>query len=447
LKFTASAPVNGRRRVVLSGAVEGSSLSSLGLTSQDMVGGPAAISASLDLWPDGVRAGHVDADLQRAAVNAPFVTWVKPSGRALQVSADFVRRGDGALEVTALKGQGPGFGLAGSGVWRPKGSSVLQISAAKLEGAFDGSLELATDADSQRLTTRARYLDIRRLLQLNGPSAGAGGEGAAGPPAPPLHIDAQIGQVRVSDQALIRNVKVTGDWGARDHRRIDLSIDRDDGVALVGLRLTPDASGTALKGEISDVGEAAAALAGTHSLKGGRGVVSGRLVDGGLDLDIQMTKVRVVKANALAKILTLGSLHAASDTLNGAGIEFTEVEAPMTLRGSKLTIGRARATGPAMGVTTSGVIDLDSRTIDLRGGIAPSYVLNSAFGAVPVLGDLLVSHKGEGVFGLTYSARGAFAAPRIKVNPFSLATPGILRRLFEGHSAVERTAEDDPEGG
>ncbi len=71
------------------------------------------------------------------------------------------------------------------------------------------------------------------------------------------------------------------------------------------------------------MGAAADALFGTHSLKGGHGVISGRLVDGGADLDIQMTKVRVVKANALAKILTLGSLHATSDTLNGAGIEFT----------------------------------------------------------------------------------------------------------------------------
>ncbi len=365
----------------------------------------------------------------------------------MQISADFARRGDGAVEVTDLKGQGPGFGVAASGIWRPKGGATLQVSAAKLEGAFDGSLDLAMDADGQRLTTRARYLDVRRLLAANGPSTAAGGEGAGGPPAPPLHIDAQIGQVRVSDQGLIHNVKLVGDWGAADHRRFVVSIDRDDGAALVNLRFSPDAGGTALKGEISDVGEAAAALFGTRTLKGGRGVISGRLADGGADLDVQMTKVRVIKANALAKILTLGSLHATSDTLNGAGIEFTKVEAPLTLRGSKLTIGRARATGPAMGVTTSGVIDLDSRTIDLSGGIAPSYVLNSAFGAVPVVGDLLVSHKGEGVFGLTYSARGAFSAPRIRVNPFSLATPGILRRIFEGHSAVERTDEGDPAGG
>ena len=448
LKFTASPPIDGRRRLVLSGAVDGASLSSLGLGPSDMISGPSAVSASFDLGPDGVRAGHVDADLQRASVSAPFVVWNKPSGRAMQLSADFARHADGGIELTAIKGQGPGFGFAGSGLWRPKAGATLQVSAAKLEGAFDGSLDLAMDADGDHLTTRARFLDARRMLTQSR-ALGASASGAPGAaPVQPLHIDAQVAEVRLSDQGVIRNVRVTGEWGTGDHRRLEATISRDDGVALVSVRLSPDATGVVLQGQISDVGESAAALFGVQHLKGGRGTINGRLVDGGMDLHLDLTKVRVVQASVLARILTLGSLHATSDMLNGAGIEFTNVVAPVSLRGSKLTIGRARATGPAMGVTTSGVVDLDSRTIDLSGGIAPSYVLNSALGAVPLVGDLLVSHKGEGMFGLTYSARGAFASPRIKVNPFSLATPGILRRIFEGHSAAEKISQgEDVAGG
>jgi hypothetical protein len=52
-------------------------------------------------------------------------------------------------------------------------------------------------------------------------------------------------------------------------------------------------------------------------------------------------------------------------------------------------------------------------------------------GAVPILGDLLVSRRGEGVFGMTYSINGAVAAPRVGVNPLSALTPGIFRRIFE----------------
>ncbi len=189
---------------------------------------------------------------------------------------------------------------------------------------------------------------------------------------------------------------------------------------------------------MSDVAQS---LFGVSSFRDGQAVITGRMVDGGADLHIEMTKVRLVKASALARILTVGSLHAMADLLDDRGIEFTKVVAPISVRGARVTIGRARATGPAMGVTTQGVIDLDDHTVDLSGGIAPSYVLNSAMGAAPLVGELFVSHKGEGMFGLTYSARGDYDAPKISVNPFSLATPGILRRIFETRSAAVRQAE------
>jgi hypothetical protein len=50
---------------------------------------------------------------------------------------------------------------------------------------------------------------------------------------------------------------------------------------------------------------------------------------------------------------------------------------------------------------------------------------------VPVIGDLLVSRRGEGVFGMTYSINGSVESPRVGVNPVSALTPGILRRIFE----------------
>ncbi len=237
---------------------------------------------------------------------------------------------------------------------------------------------------------------------------------------------------------MLHNVKLEGQVSPADQRRLDLSLGRDDGAQLVDLKLFPDASGMAVQGQISDVGEAAFVMFGHRSFQGGKATVTGHLVDGGADLRVEMAKVRLMKIPALARILTVGSLHGMADTLNGAGIEFTKVVAPVSIRGAKLTIGRARATGPAMGITTQGVIDIDNHTVDLSGGIAPSYVLNSAVGAVPLVGDLLVSHKGEGMFGLTYSAKGAFASPKISVNPLSLAAPGILRRLFEGHSQVAK---------
>ena len=43
----------------------------------------------------------------------------------------------------------------------------------------------------------------------------------------------------------------------------------------------------------------------------------------------------------------------------------------------------------------------------------------------------LVSRRGEGVVGMTYSINGHVGEPRVGVNPASALTPGILRRIFE----------------
>jgi hypothetical protein len=353
----------------------------------------------------------------------------------MQVGVDFVRSGPD-VEATSVKGSGPGFALNASGAWKAGSGGLLKASDIRLEGAFDGALEIGLDAAGSRLSARARYFDARRLLQQPGRGlgeAGAGGGGGEGP-VKSFHVDAEFAQVRISDAGLLRNVKIEGQVSPADQRRLDVSLSRDDGSQLVALQLYPDAAGMAVRGEVSDVGDAAFVIFGRRSFQGGKADVTGHLVEGGADLRVEMSKVRLVKTPALARILTLGSLHGMADTLNGAGVEFTKVVAPVSIRGARLTIGHARATGPAMGITTQGVIDIDNHTVDLTGGIAPSYVLNSVVGAVPVVGDLLVSRKGEGMFGLTYSARGAFSSPKISVNPLSLAAPGILRRIFEGRS-------------
>jgi hypothetical protein len=448
-RFTASPPEGGLRKLSVTGQVDGAALAELGLAPPGVISGPTSLTANLDAGPEGVRGGRLEADLTRAAVNAPFATWKKPAGRNMRLSAEFARRSDGAFEAREVKGQGPGFALDASGLWRPNAEGVLHVARARLDGAFEGALDLETSSAGRSLSVRARYFDARRLLQEAGKAAAPARGGGAGEPGANqvFHLDADLAQVRVGDRSLVRNVRLDGEWGAANQRKLDVRVVKDDGGRLVELHLVPDAGGMSVRGEVTDVGETAWQVFGRRSFKGGQASVTGRMAPGGADLDIEMTKVRLVQAPALARILTVGSLHAMGDMLNGSGIEFTKVVAPVSIRGARMTIGRARATGPAMGVTTQGVIDLDARTVDLSGGIAPSYVLNSAMGAVPFVGDVLISHKGEGMFGLTYSAKGAFLQPKISVNPFSLATPGILRRIFESRSAAVRPIDATPEQG
>jgi hypothetical protein len=308
---------------------------------------------------------------------------------------------------------------------------VLRASSLRLAGSYDGALALSRDHTGDTLTGRARFIDARALVDR---VTGHGEAGGAGSSKRPTRIDVQSAEVRVSDRVTLDQVSIAGESGGASNGRIDIAA-RGEGRGAMSLSFYPQGSTTAVQGRFDDVAGAARTFLGLDSLRGGAATLRGTLQPGGADLQVAMSDVRVTGAPLLARILTMGSLQGMANNLNGGGIQFAHVVAPLKLRGSKLYIGEARATGSALGLTASGVVDLHRRIVDLNGGIAPAYALNGLVGSVPVLGDLLVSKKGEGVFGLTYSARGAFASPRVSVNPLALAAPGILRRMFEGHSA------------
>jgi hypothetical protein len=107
------------------------------------------------------------------------------------------------------------------------------------------------------------------------------------------------------------------------------------------------------------------------------------------------------------------------------------VSIPFNARNKLVTIHEGRAAGPAIGATFEGMLDRKAEKVDVAGTLVPVYGLNSILGSVPILGDILVSKKGEGIFGLTYAMKGNLGEPTISVNPLSVLTPGIFRRIFE----------------
>jgi hypothetical protein len=293
------------------------------------------------------------------------------------------------------------------------------------------------------VTAHGRYFDARPLIrELSAPPAPAGsppvggGGGRAGQDLP-VRLDLDLAQVTATDRVVLRNLRATGVWAEPGKRRLDVNAATSAGSA-VSVHLTPDPGGGLISARLANFADAAHSLMDVDGFAGGAATLQGRLRPDGADMDVEIRNVRLVRASMLGRILTMGSLRGMADNLNGEGIAFARVVAPVKLRGSQLIIGDARATGSALGLTARGTVDMDRRTLDLSGAVAPAYGLNSMMGNVPVLGSLLVSKKGEGLFGLTYSAKGPFAQPKISVNPFSLAAPGILRRMFEGRPSAER---------
>jgi hypothetical protein len=146
----------------------------------------------------------------------------------------------------------------------------------------------------------------------------------------------------------------------------------------------------------------------------------------------------------LARLFSSGSFGGILDLMRGQGISMDTVDVPFRINGDIVTIHDARASGPSIGVTADGYVDRRANHIALQGAMAPLYGLNSILGAIPLVGNVFVSKKGEGLFGVTYGLGGDLDEPKVTMNPLSVLAPGILRRLFEGSAPTAPPPAPNP---
>ena len=149
------------------------------------------------------------------------------------------------------------------------------------------------------------------------------------------------------------------------------------------------------------------------------------------DGTLKLEKFKLVNQPFVARLLSAGSFTGLDDLLRGEGITFTKLEQVFQGRGDMITLTNGRAAGPAIGFTAQGLINRGTDRIDLNGTIVPLYGLNSVFDGVPVLGDILTSNDGEGIFGVTYGVSGPVNELKVAVNPISMLAPGFLRKIFQ----------------
>jgi len=141
------------------------------------------------------------------------------------------------------------------------------------------------------------------------------------------------------------------------------------------------------------------------------------------------------------RLLNALSFKEPSNSLN-----FTRLESNFEWRlgnnGDIYRIENGTTTGASIGLTFDGIVDTGKGTMDIKGTAAPLSQLNNFISNIPIIGDILTGGGGA-LLAATYSIRGNTDDPSVSVNPLSVLTPGIVRKLlFEGGTikAPEPTA-------
>lgn len=430
--------------LTVKGMVDDNARTALNFRAGDFLTGPVNVSATLQGHRGVLRSAQATLDLTPATVMLDLINYRKPEGTAAtaQMNAQFTDSGDIASEDITVSGAG--FSAKGSANFGADGSiQHLEFPMVHAGPANDFAVELTdTPATGFVVSVSGHSADGTGLGRRNpNSSANNNAQPNKAPPTEPFHISARLDHVLLREGVSIAPFAFDTSGVGDKPQSFSMSGVMAKGATL-SANLTNDGGTRQIKFNSTDAGQLIKGLFGFTSIRGGTLDVNAALSPsekrdsgkGPVDFSgsIVIHDFKVTNQPFLARLFSAASFGGFADLLRGDGIGVDKMEVPFMMHGGVLDIHDARAAGPSLSITADGYLDRRSNQIALEGAFAPLSGINSILGAIPVVGDVLISKKGEGFIGMSYAVNGNADEPNISVNPLSVLAPGIFRRLFEG---------------
>ena len=122
---------------------------------------------------------------------------------------------------------------------------------------------------------------------------------------------------------------------------------------------------------------------------------------------------RILNAPEISRILSLqsvaGLLRGGPKELMAGGLEYTQTTVTGTLEGTRVRIESATLDSPALGIGLSGEVELTTRTVALRGLVAPFANINPVARRIPILGPIFNTR----LLGVPVSITGDWRDPTV----------------------------------
>jgi len=434
-------------KVGVKGLLDQAGRDALGLHAADYLRGPVGVNGTLTGRRGQLQSGDLTLDLTPSVVAVDLVGINKPAGFPATARAQLAFGPHGGLHSANVGINGPSLSATMTLSFDDSGKLVTLNAPTVRSGATnDFAFVMTRGAAGVDISIRGRSLDGTQLARRgngNGGGTGKSASSASDTFDEPFHIDAKLDRVvlrgGVAIAPLALDVAGVGDRPAS----LTLSGKIGKSAALNG-SIAPFGADRRLMLSTADFGTLAHGLFGFASIKGGSfdmrltlhgpATASANADPAANDYEgmARLKDFKLLNQPFLARLFSGGSLLGFANLMQGGGIAVDDLRVPFSAKNGVLAIRDARATGPAIGVSAEGYIDRPKNDIELKGTLVPLFGINSVLGVIPLLGDLLISKPGEGIIGMVYSVSGDADEPKISINPLSMVTPGILRRIFEG---------------
>jgi len=417
--------------------------------SEDYVSGKVGASIRFTVFDDVDRKLEVMADITDASLAAPAFGWEKKTGVRGRADVVLLMERDDVVDIPRFSVKAADLIVTGSAKYAAGAEGLRRIDfdrvsfgRTNLAGALipkeDGGWEAGFHGPS---------FDLSPLWDeiLSGDSQDTSGEFML----PRLTLVIEMDRVWLTETESFSNV--SGTFAYRDDYWHTVLLDSTiNERTAFKLTIQPGQDGNRIFRLKSDnAGDTLRLLDLYENMVGGSLEVAGGYDDAApgrpLSGRFTVSDYRVVGAPVLARVVSYMSLTGILEALEGDGLAFNSLEVPFSMHEGTLELDNAKATGTSLGFTASGNVYTHADVLDLEGTVIPAYALNSVFGNIPVLGEILTGgEEGGGVFAANYTMTGSVAEPEVSVNPLTALAPGILRNVF---GVFDKAAENLNTGG
>lgn len=423
---------SGARDVALSARVTPKQLEAFGLKSPWFEEGTAKADAAIAFTGKGPQITF-SADLADAGLKVEEIGWLKSAGDAAELKGVLVLDDDG-IRAPSYQLTSRDLIVEGNVALTQAGDlQRFRFRRLQYRGAADADVRGVFSDQAWTITIKGALLDLTKFDDLL-----EGGDTDERTETP-LNVRFDLDRLKLRD-----NLNVTQASGA-----LSLSPGGDvtgqvdglvGGVAPLNIRLRNGPSGGEAVLRSPNAGELMREAGFFDDGAGGKLLLVAN-IDQAEDLvfsgELKVEDIIIHEDAKLEKLLIGGDLDQLRAKMRDDGIVFDRMRTQFGFKDGKVSIRDAIAAGPSIGVNLEGSYDLEKDDLDLDGVFTPLYALNSLVGEIPVLGKLLTGGDGQGLIAFNFWVNGPAADPDIGVNPLSVLTPGIFRKIFSGGSASQ----------
>ena len=391
-----------------------------------------SVRVELDDAASGTRA--IQANLDNALLNIPWVGWSKGSG--VPASAAFNIETEGSrTAISNFRLNGDTFGATGTLALVGGEVSRVNLPSARLNRGDDFSVDVRSQGRGYAVSVRGKSVDARSVVKLYARDATGGTQGTV---ATPVSVDLSVDSMSGFHGEIMSDVtlRYSGTGASTDSLEFSAVTRSGHPVSFRDIRdgnlrtVTMNSSDAGALLRFLDIYEHMEGGAITLNLRGsGEGPLSGQIDARDFWL------VNEPRMRSLVSTTPAGGQRSLNQAVRGdidtTRVQFERAFSLIEKGTGSLRLERGVLRGPLIGSTFQGTLYDAAGNMDMTGTFMPAYGLNRIFGEIPLIGQLLGNGRDRGLIGITFKLAGKSGEPQLQINPLSVIAPGIFRSVFE----------------